>query len=392
MQQFKANQGFWLYQSLGWSLFALVQLLVLTSDEALSLHNALPALLLLLLAFSGSLLLRCFWQRLSGHTVGSAGTLGYWLGSSLLLAVLLDIAHYWLLWPLAALHPEFAGLFDAQPPGAKVVLLWPLYLAWSALYLMLSRQQQLRHTQQLQQESELRLHQSQLQSLLAQLNPHFMFNCINNIRALILEDPSAARTMLAHFSDMLRYQIAADQQVLVPLRTELAVAEDYIALMKIQFEERLTFTTRVDPACLGLQLPKLTLQLLLENAIKHGINRNAEGGHIQLEVQMTNAPHAWTLTLRNTGRIQQSIITNAQSSSEPQVGTGLVNLRQRLKLLFGHAARVELQQQHDDVVATVTFSGPPLAALPSREPLIAQQVEQPVEQPREQQPERPNNR
>lgn len=389
MQQLKANQGFWLYQSLGWSLFALVQLLVLTSDEALSLHNALPALLLLLLAFSGSLLLRWFWQRQSGNTVGTAGTLGYWLGSSLLLAGVLDIAHYWLLWPLTELHPDFAGLFDAQPPGAKVVLLWPLYLAWSALYLMLSRQQQLRHTQQLQQESELRLQQSQLQSLLAQLNPHFMFNCINNIRALILEDPSAARTMLAHFADMLRYQIAADQQVLVPLRTELAVAADYIALMKIQFEERLTFTTKVDPACLALQLPKLTLQLLLENAIKHGINLNAGGGLIQLEVQMTNAPHAWTLTLRNTGQIQQSLITNAQSSSEPKVGTGLVNLRQRLKLLFGHAARVELQQQHDDVVATVTFSGPPLAiALASPAPLREQQIEQPIEP----QPERPNNR
>ena len=388
MQQGKANHGFWLYQSLGWSLFALIQLLALTSDEALSVHNAIPALLMLVLAFSGTLLLRLFWQRISSKTVGSAGTLGYWLGSSLLIAILLDIMHYWSLWPLARLHPEFVGLFDAQPPGAKLVMLWPLYLAWSALYLMLSRQQQLRQTQQLQQESELRLQQSQLQGLLAQLNPHFMFNCINNIRALILEDPTAARTMLAHFADMLRYQIAADQQVLVPLRTELAVAEDYIALMKIQFEERLTFTTQIDPACLALQLPKLTLQLLLENAIKHGINLNAGGGHIQLEVKMTNEPQAWTLTLRNTGRIQQSLITHSKSSSESQVGTGLVNLRQRLKLLFGHGARVELQQQHDDVVATVTFSGPPLAiALQTPEPLRAQQIEQQIKP----QPERQQN-
>jgi len=225
------------------------------------------------------------------------------------------------------------------------------------------------------------------------LNPHFMFNCINNIRALILEDPTAARTMLAHFADMLRYQIAADQQVLVPLRTELAVAEDYIALMKIQFEERLTFTTQIDPACLGLKLPKLTLQLLLENAIKHGINLNAGGGHIQLEVQMTNPPHAWTLTLRNTGRLQQNLITNAQRSSEPQVGTGLVNLRQRLKLLFGHGARIELQQQHDDVVATVTFNGLPLAtALASPEPQIEPPIEPPIEQQIAPKPERQQNR
>ena len=147
MQQGKANHGFWLYQSLGWSLFALIQLLALTSDEALSLHNAVPALLLLLLAFTGSLLLRLFWQALSGKSYGNAATLGCWLASAFVLALVLDITHYWSLWPLARLHPEFVGLFDAQPPGAKLVMLWPLYLAWSALYLMLSRQQQLRQTQ-----------------------------------------------------------------------------------------------------------------------------------------------------------------------------------------------------------------------------------------------------
>ncbi len=361
MQHVKANHGFWLYQSLGWSLFALVQLLVITSDEALSWHNAMPALLLLLLAFSGSLLLRLFWQRLSGKTVGSAGTLGYWLGSSMLLAICLDLAHYWSLWPLAKLHPEFAGLFDAQPPGAKFVMVWPLYLAWSALYLMLSRQQQLRHTQQLQQESELRLQQTQLQGLLAQLNPHFMFNCINNIRALILEDPSAARTMLAHFADMLRYQIAADHQVLVPLRTELTVAEDYIALMKIQFEERLTFTTQIDPACLGLKLPKLTLQLLLENAIKHGINPVAGGGRIHLDVQRINSlaastPQCWQLQLTNSGHLSAH-----QPPTMARTGTGLTNLRERLRLLFGKNADLNLQQEQDNVVVTLHFSGPPLA-------------------------------
>jgi len=347
------SQGFWWYQSLGWSFFAILQLLVLTTDEALSLHTALPALLLGVLALAGSLVLRSFWQRLRQCLIGTASTLACWFGSALALALLLDVLHHSLLTVLASLWPLAQGMADAQPLGARAVLLLPLYLAWSALYLMLSRQQQLQQAQQLQLASELQLQQSQLQSLLAQLNPHFMFNCINNIRALILEDPAAARRMLAHFADMLRYQISADQQVLVPLRTELAVAEDYIALMQIQFEQRLTVTRQIDPAALSLLVPKLTLQLLLENAIKHGISQSATGGVIALVVTVDPSAGCWQLMVQNSGRLQAE---SAQGSS----GTGLINLRQRLALLFADHASLSLQQQADTVVATVSFSGPPL--------------------------------
>lgn len=347
------SQGFWWYQSLGWSLFAIVQLLVLTTDEALSWHTALPAALFGGLALAGSFVLRSFWQRLRQFLLGTASTLACWFGSALVLALLLDAAHHLLLRALASVWPELQGMAEAQPIGARAVLLLPVYLAWSALYLMLSRQQQLQRAQQSQLASELRLQQSQLQTLLAQLNPHFMFNCINNIRALILEDPAAARRMLAHFADMLRYQISADQQVLVPLRTELAVAEDYIALMQIQFEQRLTVTRQIDPAALSRLVPKLTLQLLLENAIKHGISHTAAGGVIALVVTIEPRADCWQLTVQNSGQLPPE---PAAGSS----GTGLVNLRQRLTLLFADHASLSLQQQADSVVATVSFSGPPL--------------------------------
>lgn len=357
-----SSQGFWLYQCLGWSLFALVQLLVLTTDEALSLQTAVPALLLWLLAVAGSLLLRAFWQRLRQPRANAgtrdlasstALTLGCWLGSAILLAAMLDASHHAVLWALSQGWPVFIGMADAQPLGARAVLLLPLYLAWSALYLMLSRQQQLQQAQQRQLASEQSLQQTQLQTLLMQLNPHFMFNCINNIRALILEDPTAARRMLAHFADMLRYQISADQQVLVPLKTELAVAADYLALMQIQFEHRLKFTQHIDPAALGLLLPKLTLQLLLENAIKHGISQRASGGVIELAVTMGDQPDVWQLTVRNSGQLV--------STSEQSTGTGLANLRQRLWLLFADRASLVLQQQAETVLVSLTFSGPPQA-------------------------------
>lgn len=345
-----ATHGFWLYQSAGWSLFALLQLLVLTADQPLTLSTALPALLLWLLAFAGSLVLRTAWQTLGGATYGSAVLLAIWLLGPLLLAVLLDASHYWLLWPVSQLHPSLAGVFDAQPIGAATVLLWPLYLVWSALYLMLSRQQQLLSAKRARLDSELRLQQSQLESLLAQLNPHFMFNCINNIRALILENPAAARDMLAHFADMLRYQVTSTPEVLVPLREELAVANDYLALMHIQFEQRLVVTQQIDERCLAMPVPKLLLQLLLENAIKHGISRQARGGDITIEVQQTGPTNHWQLQVRNTGEL----------AAQPcPSGSGLANLQQRLQLLFGDHATFTLTQQLATVCACVAFSAPP---------------------------------
>ena len=98
-----APSGFWLYQSAGWSLFALLQLLMLGSDEPLSLHTLLPALLLLVLALTGSLVLRKLYQRWRQQQHSQGATLGLLVGAALLCALVVDLLHYWLLWPLAQL-------------------------------------------------------------------------------------------------------------------------------------------------------------------------------------------------------------------------------------------------------------------------------------------------
>ncbi len=359
----RTSGNFWLYQSLGWSLFALLQLLLVGADQPLTLSSLTPALLLLALAIGGTMLLRLLFRRLRRRQRSSAATLGWLFGAPLLLAIAVDISHYLLLWPLSLLHPTLSGLFDAQPLGAKTPFLLPLYIFWSSLYLTLSRQLDIRAAEQAKQESELRLQQSQLQTLLAQLSPHFMFNCINNIRALILEDPQAARTMLAHFADMLRYQIDADQQVLVPLRNELAVLKDYAALLHIQFEQRLQLDYQVDPSCLSRLLPKLTLQLLFENAVKHGISLQPQGGRICLQISALDAV-GWLISMRNNGQLHTTPAT-----AENNTGSGLNNLRQRLALIFGDKATLQLQQQADEVVATVQI----LAAPRETTPLAANQ-------------------
>lgn len=189
-------------------------------------------------------------------------------------------------------------------------------LFWSALYFSVLKVRQLRQTNEL-------LKSSQLDALINQLNPHFLFNAINNIRALILEDPVRARDMLARLADMLRYSLSKDDHVKVPLSAEVAIVNEYIALCSIQFEERLRFAINADANCQQALLPKLLLQLCVENAVKHGISKQVNGGSIQVQICQQDA--LLDIRIRNDGEL---------TAPDNKAGLGLQNIRQRLALLY----------------------------------------------------------
>lgn len=343
------KSGFWLYQSLGWVLCALLQLLLVGSDEALSLSNLLPAWLFLGVAFVGSLLLRLYYQRLRLQHLTSGAALLRMVLAVILTAVVIDILSYLLLYPLSLLSVQLAPVFDAQPVGAKIPVLLLLYTFWSSFYFSLSRQLDLRQATAGAALIKQELQQIQLSTLMSQLQPHFMFNCINNIRALILEDPASARQMLAHFADMLRYQIHADMSAQVSLRRELQVLADYLALASIHYEQRLRYSQQVADACLPFMLPKLAIQLLLENALKHGIDQKSSGGEVQLQVQLLENQY-WQIQLRNTGQF-----TKTASDQLNSTGSGLKNLQQRLLLLYSGLSSFRLYQDRDWVVAELVL-------------------------------------
>jgi hypothetical protein len=175
--------------------------------------------------------------------------------------------------------------------------------------------------------------EAEMRTLKAQINPHFMFNGLNNIRALVMEDPARARNMITHLSDLLRYSIQLNSAEWVPLRRELEIVRHYLELEAMQLEERLTYSLDVDPAALTVLIPPMTLQLLVENAIKHGIAPRPEGGTIQLTAQPDAATGQLHIVVRNTGRYQP------QPGHE---GVGLRNAQERLALLFGKAATLTI--------------------------------------------------
>ena len=188
------------------------------------------------------------------------------------------------------------------------------------------------------------LKQAQLNTLKGQINPHFMFNSLNNIRGLMLEDVDRARDMLTKLSEMLRYSLTSNSQNGITVEQELEMVRNYIELAKIQFEDRLTYEEAVSKDCRGAQIPPMVIQLLVENGVKHGLGNLKEGGRIHLGVDKKE--EALHIEVRNTGKLQI-----AKDSTQ----LGLKNIRQRLKLLYGEQAHFELKEEADEVVARINI-------------------------------------
>ena len=211
-----------------------------------------------------------------------------------------------------------------------------VFWLWVAAYFSLHYLRSYRQAEIDKWKLEAAVREAEMQTLKAQINPHFLFNGLNNIRALILEDPERARHMLSHLSELLRYSIQLNRTEQVPLRRELAVVRDYLQLESLQLEERLRYCLDVPDDCLNVAVPPMLVQALVENAIKHGLACRPGGG--ELWVQARRTAHELHLTVENTGQLQ------AAGPRPDGTGTGLRNARERLRLLFGARAALLLEQ------------------------------------------------
>lgn len=203
-----------------------------------------------------------------------------------------------------------------------------LYLTiWSLLYFVYHYVV----NNQRQKLNEVRLEtvikELELKTIKAHINPHFIFNALNSIRALVEENPERARNAITQLSQLLRGSMNADKDELVPLEKELTMVKNYLALEKIRFEERLQISFEIDEDTMQQLVPPMMLQTLVENAIKHGISKEMKGGHIYIISDFKDDQH--DLIVRNTGRINGDIHGD---------GFGLSSTRNRLQLLYGEKA------------------------------------------------------
>jgi hypothetical protein len=217
-------------------------------------------------------------------------------------------------------------------------------IGWTVFYLSVKIAAKLNANRLERAELNSTLKQAQLNTLKGQINPHFMFNSLNNIRGLMLEDVEKSRDMLTKLSEMLRYSLTKNDVNAIALEEELEMVDNYIALSKIQFEGRLKFVKEIQKDTLGIQIPPMIIQLLVENAAKHGISNLKSGGTIKL-ITKRNGENL-VIKVVNTGKLMIG-----QSSTQ----LGLKNIKQRLRLLYGTSASFSLKEKNEEVVATINI-------------------------------------
>lgn len=178
--------------------------------------------------------------------------------------------------------------------------------------------------------------QARLQALRMQINPHFLFNTLNTISALVHENPDAADRMIVRLSELLRRTLDRGDVQEVPLREELEFLRSYLEIEQMRFADRLTVTYEIEPKTNELLVPQLILQPLVENALRHGIMPREEAGRIAISARVVDGDHL-ELKVRDNGNGLSP--TNGSNGRE---GIGLKNVRSRLAQLYGDAQQFTL--------------------------------------------------
>lgn len=191
---------------------------------------------------------------------------------------------------------------------------------------------------------EAGLKSAKLQALESQLNPHFLFNSLNSIGELIGENPTQARYMVLRLSSLLRTTLQTGQTETHPLEKEINLAKTYLELESMRFEERLRYGFDVDMRYQNVAVPVMLIMTLVENSIKHGINRHVQGGEVQ--VQVSGDENGLQITVTNTGNLE---------NTERPGGVGLANIRERLRLIYGDQAWLSIQDIKPRRVQAMVF-------------------------------------
>jgi LytS/YehU family sensor histidine kinase len=247
-------------------------------------------------------------------------------------------------WIMPESTPPFSVFFQANKlvmfmAGIRLMSIWLL-----AYHLYHYAQREI-NTAKENARLELITRDAQLNNLSAQLNPHFLFNSLNNIKALTIENPKAARRAIDLLSDLLRTGLYGRDVQLAKISEEGSLVKDYLELEKLRFEERLQFSIDIDEGLSNTMILRFGIQALVENAVKHGIAKQKDGGLISIKVEQEDK--AIKISVRNPGTF------NFSSQHE---GLGLKNLTERLQLQYKGKACFEIANETGrTVLATITI-------------------------------------
>ena len=243
------------------------------------------------------------------------------------------------------------GLFLTEEPRAvpsliiAVFVLWfGVFMVWTLCYAVALSRRRAHRVELEKLELEVSVKDAELRALQAQVNPHFFFNSLNSIRALIYQDADAAARAVSQLAGMMRHSLHAGQSATVRLADEMAAVSAYLGMEKLRFDERLHLTIDVAPAFDDVAMPPMALQTLVENAIKHGVERSMDVCEVRISARQLD------------GMIEINV-DNQGSLAEASASTrlGFINTSKRLALLFGPRASCTLSAADGWVTARITL-------------------------------------
>lgn len=215
------------------------------------------------------------------------------------------------------------------------------FTLWNGVYFTFhffqrSKEQEVNNLQLTASHNEI-----ELKNLRSQLNPHFLFNSLNSIRALIDIEPNQAKTNVTKLSNLLRKSLVIGKEQLVTLSEELSIVQDYMDLEKVRFEERVTVIQEHDESLSEILIPPFIIQTLVENAFKHGIGKRINGGII------------WIKSFAEKDTVTICVINEGELQKETNSGIGIENTKRRLELQYKGSASFKLYQEDEKVIAKI---------------------------------------
>jgi two-component system LytT family sensor kinase len=335
---------YWWCQIFGWSTYFLVSAFFYFTLRTKPQPNFFASLLLeITIGIVITQVIRYISKRLMILQLSLQKQIEYLFVTTLVFAFLWGFIYVWLNMYLEFETPYVGSLSfmnkltRATFSSFLLLLIWNLfYFAYH--YVIKSRAEQL---DKMRLESTVK--ELELKTIKAHINPHFIFNALNSIRALVDENPGRARTAITELSNILRSSMQAEKQETAPFEKELNLVKDYLALEHMRFEDRLQVEYHIDEDTLDQQVPPMMLQTLVENAIKHGISKQINGGLIKISSDFNGDYHE--LVVQNTGHLN--------GSRNPD-GFGIASTQNRLQILYGTRAKFDIKDLSGNIVqATV---------------------------------------
>jgi len=333
---------YWLLQISGWLTFALVQIIGFkifgtqeVSSNQITFWFVEAGLFLFFTHIFRNIIVNWGWLAIS-----IAKLIPRVILAIVVLALFVYFSRLLVSVPLGMYNPKIA-LSAANVIGLSVIYA-VIFMFWVILYFIYHYFEQYN----ISLKHEAARHEIELSNLKAQLNPHFIFNALNSIRALVDENPRKSKNSITQLSNILRSSLVSDKKRLTLFENELKTVKDYLGLESIRYEERLKTEYDIHPESFQYYVPPLMLQTLVENGVKHGISKLKHGGIIRLKTYIESQELKIVIENSGTYNINGSLAE----------GLGLKNTKKRLSLLFGENASFEIENtDHKTVITKLTI-------------------------------------